>query len=204
MALNKSNLRSEIEKIFNVKKSPEVKSLPHCAQLLTSAIIQYLGSAKIAGLKAPGIGLLPMPTGIPLPGPDPTFGSVAGQPMSPVIPASANSSIIQSGLTSAMQGNITDVDTYAAADAAFIAYVAATYTTFSVGHYIATGVTAPGSINLSPVLGVQYESSDEIATNLSNHIHSFFTSCTFTGPATGTGPPIGPFVTPGPHVGKLQ
>ena len=195
MALSRNRLFDQFERIFNVQKSPEVKSIPQCGSLLTDAIVQYLGSAKLSGLKVPGIGLIP--AGIsPVPGPDPMFAAVT--------PASSNSSIIRSGLVSAMQSNITGVDRFSTADSAFATYVVSTYTTFSIGHYIATGASVPGPINLSSVLGVQYDSSEEIASKLADHIHRFFTSCVFTGVATGTGPPIGPFTTPGPHVGKLQ
>ena len=55
MALNKSKLYSDFEKIFNVEKSPEVQSETHAAQLITDAIVKYLNDAKIGGLKAPGI-----------------------------------------------------------------------------------------------------------------------------------------------------
>ena len=49
------------------------------------------------------------------------------------------------------------------------------------------------------------EDSADIAGKLSSHIHSFFTSCIFTGPATNaSGPPIPPYVTPGPHVAPLE
>ena len=192
MPVDKSGLESDLEKIFNVEKSPEVQSESHCAQLVTDAIVSYLGDAKIGGLKAPGMLL-------PLPGPDPGFGAVAGQPMSPVVPPIANQSIMMGGWVGAMMGNIADVKVWAAADAAMMGYVAATYTAFSIGGYMATGAAAPGPINLGSVMSDESEDSADIASKLANHVHSFFTGCIFTGAYM-----MGAFVGLSPHVAPLE
>ena len=196
MPLNKKNLETDLEKIFNVDKSPEVQSESHAAQLITDAIVKYLGDAKIGGLKAPGIN----PTGAaggPLP--DPAFGAVAAQPMSPVTPPIANQSIMLGGWVGSMMGNIADVKVWAAADASMIGYVAATYTAFSIGGYMASGAAAPGPINLGSVMSDESEDSADIASKLANHIHTFFTGCIFTGSYL-----MGPFIGPGPHVAPLE
>ena len=197
MALNKSGLDSDFEKIFNIDKSPEVNNEPHCAQLLTDAIVKYLGDAKIGGLSAPGIN----PTGAaggPLP--DPAFGSVAGQPMSPMTPPNANASIMKGGLEGSLTGNAAaGVKVWAAADAALAAYVAATYTGFSIGGYTAMGATAPGSVDLGSILDSESTDAADIASKLANHLHSFFTGCIFTGSYL-----MGAFVGPSPHVAPLE
>jgi hypothetical protein len=192
--LDKSGLESDFEKIFNVEKSPEVQSESHCAQLVTDAIVKYLGDAKIAGPKAPGIN----PTGAaggPLP--DPAF---APTPMDPVTPPIANQSLMMGGWVGGMMGNASgDVKVWAAADAAMMGYVGATYTAFSMGGYMATGAAAPGPINLGSVMGDESEDSADIASKLADHIHTFFTACIFTGAYL-----MGPFVGPGPHVAPLE
>ena len=131
--------------------------------------------------------------------PDPAFGAVAGQPMSPVTPAKANQSAMKAGWTGSMMGNIADVKVWAAADAAMMAYVAATYTSFSIGGYMASGAAAPGPINIGSVMSDESENSADIANKLSNHIHTFFTGCIFTGTYM-----MGPFIGPGPHVAPLE
>ena len=196
MALDKSKLYTDFEKIFNVEKSPEVQSETHAAQLITDAIVKYLGDAKIGGLKAPGINPVGLAGG---PLPDPAFGAVAGQPLSPVTPPNAMQSAMTAGWVASMMGNIADVKVWAAADAAMMAYVGATYTAFSIGGYMATGAAAPGPINIGSVMGDESEDSADIASKLSNHIHTFFTACIFTGAYM-----MGPFVGAGPHVAPLE
>ena len=131
--------------------------------------------------------------------PDPAFAAVAGQPMSPVTPAAANQSIMTAGWVSSMMGNIADVKVWATADASVMSCVSATYTSFSIGGYMATGAAAPGPINIGSVMSDESESSQEIASKLSNHIHTFFTACIFTGSYM-----MGPFVGAAPHVAPLE
>jgi len=191
MPLDKSGLESDLEKIFNIDKSPEPSSEADAAQLITDAVVKYLGDAKIAGPKAPGI--FPPPAG---PGPDPAFVS---KPMDPVTPPNANAALIMGGLVGAMMGNTANVKLWVPADVAFMGYVAATYTAFSMGGYMATGAAAPGPINLGSVLGSESSDSADIAKKLADHIHTFFTGCIFTGAYL-----MGPFVGPGPHVAPLE
>jgi hypothetical protein len=193
--LDKSGLKSDLEKIFNVETSPEVQSESHCGQLITDAIVKYLGDAKIGGLKAPGMGPIPP---APSPMPDPAFVE-AGQPISPMTPPIANQSIMMAGWVGAMMGNIADVKVWAAADSAMMGYVAATYTAFSIGGYMLTGAAAPGPINLGSVMGEESEDSADIASKLSSHIHSFFTGCIFTGAYVK-----GVFAGLAPHVAPLE
>lgn len=197
MPLNKSALKNDFEKIFDIEKSPEVESIEHCALLITDAIVKYLGDAKIAGLKAPGINPVGAAGG---PLPDPGFASVAGQPMSPVTPPNAMQIALTAAWVSTMVANSIEGDKlWEAADAAMMAYVVATYTAFSSGGYMATGVTAPGPINLGSVFSPEYEDASEMSEKLADHIHDFFTASTFTGAYM-----MGPFIGPGPHVAALE
>jgi hypothetical protein len=105
------------------------------------------------------------------------------------------------GWVGAMMGNISDVKVWAAADAAMMGYVGATYTAFSIGGYMATGAAAPGPINLGSVMSDESEDSADIANKLSSHVHTFFTACIFTGAYL-----MGPFTGPPPqiHVAPLE
>ena len=194
MPLDKSGLESDLEKIFNVDKSPEPSSEADSAQLMTDAIVKYLGDAKIGGLKAPGMGPIP-----PAPSaPAPAFVE-AGQPMSPITPPDANAALIMGGLAGAMMGNLANVKVWVPADVAFMGYVAATYTAFSIGGYMATGAAAPGPIDLGSILSSESSDSADIAKKLADHIHSFFTGCIFTGAYVK-----GSFAGLAPHVAPLE
>jgi hypothetical protein len=191
MALNESSLRSDLEKIFDVDASPP-DGISQTAAAITDAIISYLSDVEIEPLKAPGINPAPAPT------PDPSF---VPQPLKPIVPVSSSSSFIRAALEVDMNlnYNTNQAGVWAASNAAFISYVAATFMSFSSNDgYIATGATVPGPIALSSIFNPLKEDKKQLASDLAGHIHSFFTSSVFTGAYLK-----GPFIGPAPHVSKL-
>ena len=205
MGLDKSIMADGFEPIFNPDSEPQPESESECAQLLTDIIIEYLGAVELAAPTAPGIGPIPAAPS-PVPGPDPAFS--ATQKPTPVVPVDANASTIQSGLEGAMMTNrnTPTKSGWAQADSAFISYVGASFSAWQeVGGYMFTGATAPGTIALEPVMSEESSDPADIAAKLADHIHTFFTTCIFTGAyQKPPPPPVGPFVGPAPHVSPLE
>ena len=196
MGLKKSKLKDGFLKIFDADGSPP-SSTDDCATKMTKVIIDYLGDVQINQPPAPGV--FPPPAG---PGPDPSFSPTK---LTPLTPAKLNQSMIEGGLKGAMKINSGSPEGAGAsktgwivADGAFIGYVAATFIAFQGGGYTATGGTAPGVINLGSILTSESDSFEDISTKLADHIHSFFTGCTFSG-----GYLKASFVGPAPHVSPL-
>ncbi len=196
MALKKSKLESGFIKIFNPDDNPP-SSLDDCAERITDVIIDYLNDVKINQLSAPGI--FPPPAG---PGPDPSFTPIK---LSPTTPPKSNKSFIESGLKSAMKTNAGGADGAGAnktgwvvADTAFRGYIAASFLAFAGGGYTATGATTPGTINLKQVFSSESDDSNDIASKLANHLHTFFTTSVFTGAYLKAS-----FIGPGPHISPL-
>jgi len=191
MALNKLKLKSDLESIFDVERSPP-EGISQTASAITDAVISYLGSVALEPLKAPGINPAPVPT------PDPSF---LPQPMQTIVPVEASAQIIRLAIETDLNINYNSnvASTWAASNAAFIGYVVATFVSFNTPDgYIATGATAPGPISLSAIFNPLKEDKNELAKNLADHLHDFFTNSIFTGAYLK-----GPFVGPGPHVAKL-
>jgi hypothetical protein len=191
MALNKLKLKTDLESIFDVERSPP-DGITQTASAITDAVISYLGSVALEPLKAPGINPAPVPT------PDPSF---LPQPMQPVNPVETSAQLIRTAIEADLNINYNSnvAGAWATSNAALAAYVVATFVSFNTPDgYIATGVTVPGPIALSSVFNTLKEDKNELASNLADHLHDFFTNCIFTGAYLK-----GPFVGPGPHVAKL-
>jgi hypothetical protein len=191
MALNKSSLENDLKKIFDADGSPP-ESLSQTARLITDAIISYLRNVDLEPLKAPGINPAPVPT------PDPSF---IPQPMKTIVPVDAAATILSSAIETDLNlnYNTNQAGIWVASNIAFAAYVVSTFVSFNTNDgYIATGVTAPGPIALSSIFNSLKEEKNALASDLSNHIHNFFTNCVFTGAYLK-----GPFIGPAPHVAKL-
>jgi hypothetical protein len=191
MALNKISLKNDLEKIFDADGSPP-DSISNAAGSIADAIVAYLGNIELEPLKAPGINPAPVPT------PDPSFIPV---PLKPNIPVNAFSNLIRTALDADMNVNynVNSAGPWVASNAAFLSYVASTFAIFSTNDgYIATGAVVPGPIALSSIFNPLKESKSELASDLADHLHGFFTGCIFTGAYLK-----GPFIGPAPHVAKL-
>jgi hypothetical protein len=189
MPLIKEKLTSDLRKLF---RDHDYASNEESARVITKAIIGYLSGINLSVIKAPGINPLPTPIV------DPTF--MPSLP-TPIVNVSTQEQVIKTAILTDIKSNKTnDTNIWINCNIAFITLLNTVLTSFkTTDGYVITGAVVPGYINLSDVFNKNSDNSNDVASKLTNHIHSFFTGSTFTGAYLK-----GPFIGPAPHVSNFM
>jgi hypothetical protein len=174
MALNELKLKNDFESIFDFEKSTS-NGFSQIAHDITNVVVSYLSNVNLGPIKLPGV------NPIPIPKPDLFFSS---QLMQPIISVKKSAEIIKSAIEEDLNINYNSniAGSWTASNEAFIKYVNVTFVSFNAPNgYITNGTIIPGPISLSSVFNSLKDNKNEITFNLANHLHNFFTNCTFTG-----------------------